>query len=89
LCAKEIHRLGPIDLKNLYPSKKPVTVTRQLTSSVDYLCDFYLCNYLTGKPNNGTSPTASANASPVTGRSGKEHNDNLGKSFDISKKYVR
>lgn len=31
----------------------------------------------TGKPNNGTSPTASANASPVTGRSGKEHNDNL------------
>ena len=42
----------------------------------EYSTNLVLC---AGKPNNGTSPTASANASPVTGRSGKEHNDNLGK----------
>ncbi len=67
-------------------------MTRQLTKSIDfrqnYRCDFYICNYLTGKPNNGTSPTASANASPVTGRSGKEHNDNLGKTFNIRKNKI-
>ncbi len=37
LCFKEIHRLGPIDLKNLYPSKKPVTLARQLTRSNRFL----------------------------------------------------
>ncbi len=46
LCAKEIHRLGPTDLKIYTLAKKLATVTRQLTKSIDfrqiYLCDFHL-----------------------------------------------
>jgi hypothetical protein len=45
-----IHRLGPLELKiyirSLESSKKPMTVTPQLTKSRDfrknYLCDFHL-----------------------------------------------
>jgi hypothetical protein len=48
LCTKEIHRLGPMD-SSVYPSKKPATVTRQLTKSIDfrqyYLCDFHLWDF--------------------------------------------
>jgi hypothetical protein len=48
LCAKEIHRLGTLDLKIYYLSKKNHDcVTRQLTKSTDfrqnYLCEIRLC----------------------------------------------
>ncbi len=43
-CAKEIHWLGPTDLKIYY--KKPATVIQKLTESIDfrqnYICDFHL-----------------------------------------------
>ncbi len=47
LCAKEIHRLGPVDLKIYTLAKNPrLHVTRKLTKSIDfhqdYLCDFHL-----------------------------------------------
>ncbi len=42
----EIHRLDPYGFKNLYPSKKPATVTQQLQKSIDFrrfeLYDFHL-----------------------------------------------
>ncbi len=36
LCAKEIHRLGPMDLKIYNLAKKPASVTRQLTKSIRF-----------------------------------------------------
>jgi hypothetical protein len=42
LSAKEIHRLGPMDLKIYILAKKLTTVTRQLTKSIDFLQN-YLC----------------------------------------------
>ncbi len=53
LCAIEIYRLGPMDLKIYNLEKKPKTVTRQLTKSQDfrqsYLCDFHLWTLCTLK----------------------------------------
>jgi hypothetical protein len=62
LCIKEIHRLGPMDLKIYTLAKTTVIVTQQLTKSYcrqNYLCDFYLRTqkirnlgpYSFGKPN--------------------------------------
>jgi hypothetical protein len=47
-CAKESHRLGPMDLKIAIPQQiKPTTVTLQMTKSTDFrqnfLCDFHIC----------------------------------------------
>jgi hypothetical protein len=42
LCAKEIQRLGPMELKIYTPSKIPATVTQQLTKSVDFRQNYLL-----------------------------------------------
>jgi hypothetical protein len=43
---KKSIRARPYRFKNLYPSKKPATVTQQLTKSIDfrqnYVCDCHL-----------------------------------------------
>ncbi len=45
LCAKEIHRLGPMDFKIHTLPKNLRTVTRQLTIYINFLAKLSLCDY--------------------------------------------